>query len=171
MRLLFPTNETDSPLMAAWAAMRIPHMNGQGFGPCSAIGWATEEGGMAGVAVYHNHQPQYGNIEMSFVVANPHTLNRHLLSALLRYPFAQLGVKRITVITPSSETTSVWRFLEKFGFQHEGRVRKGLGDDDALIWGLLQSEWVRHRYNVDRVEKRRRRRRRGTLTLEGHALH
>lgn len=155
--------------IAAWAAERIPHMHS--FGPCVAVGFTDAGGEPAGAVVYHNHLPDYGNIEVSFVVANPKCLSRHLLSALLRYPFTQLGVQRVTAITPADERTSVWRFLSTFGFQREGRIRRGLGTGDAIIWGLLASEWATHRYNVKRVEKKRRRRRRGTLSLESHALH
>lgn len=155
--------------VAAWAADRIPHM--QSFGPCVAIGFTDARGEPAGAVVYHNHLPTYGNIEVSFVVSNPKCLGRHLLSALLRYPFTQLGVQRVTAITPACERTSVWRFLTTFGFQREGRVRRGLGTGDAIIWGLLASEWETHRFNVNRVARKRRRRKRGTLSLESHALH
>lgn len=155
--------------VAAWVAGQIPHMHS--FGACSAIGFRSDDGQIAGGIVFHNYLPDYGNIEVSFAVANPYSLNRHLLSALLRYPFTQLGVQRVTAITPSDERTSVWRFLTQFGFQKEGRVRRGLGTGDAIIWGLLASEWATSRFNVDRVAKKRRRRKRGTLSLESHALH
>lgn len=159
----------DDAEVAGWCAVQIPHMNGEGFGPCSAIGFTDKLDRPAGGIVYHAFQPQYGNIQISFVVTNPKCLSRHLLTALLRYPFVQLGVQRVTVITPADERTSVWRFLSKFGFAREGRIRKGLGTEDAIIWGLLESEWRGHRYNVERIKKRRRRR--GTLRLEGVALH
>ena len=172
MRLLWPQTPQESEFLASWAASHIPHMNGLPFGPCASIGFFDAEGVLGGMVVYSDHQPQYGNIQVSFVVANPKCLTRQLLSVLLRYPFTQLGVQRVTAITPADERTSVWRFLSSFGFTREGRVRKGLGTGDAIIWGLLASEWATNRFNVDRVAKKRRRRRKpGTLHLESHALH
>jgi len=172
MQILYPQSAEDSVVMAKWAAHMIPHMNGQPFDAPASIAFLDDAGEVGGMVVYSSYQPQYGNIQVSFVVANPKCLSRNLLSALLRYPFTQLGVQRVTAITPSDETTSVWRFLQAFGFTREGRVRRGLGTEgDAIIWGLLASEWRTNKFNVDREPKKRRRRKRGTLSLESHALH
>lgn len=156
--------------VASWVGGKIPHMNGVGFGPCASLAVVDRSNNLAAGLVFHSHQPQYGNIQMSFAAATPRWLTRRLATAILRYPFTQLGVQRVTAITPSDPTTSVWQFLTRFGFQKEGRVRKGLGTDDAIIWGLLASEWRLSRFNADRAVEHKRRRK-GTLRLETHAIH
>ncbi len=40
------------------------------------------------------------------------------------------------------------RFLDAFGFRREGLVRKGFGDDDAMISGLLKREWEASRWRL-----------------------
>lgn len=147
MRLLFGADQE----VAGWVASHIPSMMGEGFGPCSAIGVASETGEPIAGVVYHNHFPQYRNIELSVAAISPKWLTRPIITSLLRYPFVQLGVQRLTVVTPANRQTSVWRFLTKFGFKQEGLIRKGLGTQDAVVWGLLASEWRFNRYNLDRA--------------------
>lgn len=172
MRLWFPNGPLETAQLAGWVASQIPHMNGEGFGPCSAIGVVDDQNRIVGGIVYTDHQPQYGNIYLSFAFADKRWPTRQILSAFLRYPFTQLGCQRVTAITPSDPTTSVWQFLQRFGFSREGRIRKGLKNADAEVWGLLASEWRTNRFNVERqvVRKRRRKRRHGTLHLE-HSVH
>lgn len=147
MKLLFGADQE----VAGWVASHIPTMMGENFGPCSAIGVASETGQPIAGVVYHNHFPQYRNIELSVAAVSPKWLTRPIITSLLRYPFVQLGVRRLTVVTPADRQTSVWRFLTKFGFQREGLIRKGLGTQDAVVWGLLASEWRFNRYNLDRA--------------------
>lgn len=173
MRLVFGQDAS----VAAWVASQIPHMNGGDFGPCAAIGVVDERGNIAGGLVYHNYIADTASIHMSMAAINPHFLTRNLVTALLKYPLRQLGVNRITAITPSDRTTSIWRFLSRFGFQQEGHCRDGLGiGKDAVIWSLLARDWALHRFNAERAvevrKPRRRRRRRGTLSLQqGASVH
>ncbi|HAM49001.1 MAG TPA: hypothetical protein DCO73_14805, partial [Alphaproteobacteria bacterium] len=50
--------------VSEWVAERIPHMYGQRFGPCAAIGVVSNGKMLAGV-VYHDYQPEYGTIQLS----------------------------------------------------------------------------------------------------------
>lgn len=118
---------------------------------------------LAGV-VFHDFHPQYRSVSMSIAADSPKWLSKPIISGIMAYPFTQLGAGRITAITaPRESAASIWRFLLKFGFSQEGRVRKGLGDADAIVWGLLASEWRISKFNVSRqVEVKKRRRRRKT---------
>ena len=141
----------DSANVAEWVASRIPQMSGGadfGFGAVG-IGVVSSDGRPLGGVVFHNYQGRFSNIEVSFASASPRWLTRSLISGILAYPFDQLGVNRITSLTPR-KTTSARRFLELFGFKREGIVRSGFGDDDMVISGLMRSEWARSRFNTRR---------------------
>jgi hypothetical protein len=100
--------------------------------------------------VFNAYQPQYRNIEVSFASTRANWLTPSLVTGILRYPFYQLGAARITSLTPK-RLRPARQFLSKFGFKHEGTIRRGYGDDDCIISGLLESEWRDHRFNKERV--------------------
>ena len=159
--------------VSAWVASQIPHMKGGSFGPCAALGVVSNTGEPVGGVVFTDHIPAYGNIQVSLAATSRRWLTRNRITAILRYPFRQLGVKRLTALVPPSATNAT-QFLERMGWVREGCVRLGYGDEDAIIWGLLESEWRFNRFNADRQvqPKRRRRRRRGTLHIpEASPLH
>jgi RimJ/RimL family protein N-acetyltransferase len=132
-----------SAAIAAWVAARIPHMAGAGdFGPCSAIGVVAADSRALGGVVFHSYQPRFANIEVSFASATPRWLTRNLIRSILAYPFDQLGCQRLTAITPK-KARAARAFLDHFGFKREGVVRRGFGDDDAIVSGLLRWEWDR----------------------------
>lgn len=156
MNLLFGQDA----FVAAWVAQRIDHVSsGEDFGPCAAIGVMSSEGLMLGGVVFNNYRPRYRDIEVSFAaeataeirdratrertrqVSAARWLTRPIICGLLSYPFAQLNCQRITGVTPR-KATSARRFLDHFGFKREGLVRRGFGDDDAVISGLLREEWL-----------------------------
>ena len=134
--------------VAAWVAARIPQMAGAAdFGACAAIGVEGEDGRPLGGVVFHNYQPRFRNIEVSFAANTPRWLTRNLIRQILSYPFDQLNCARLTAITPK-KAASARRFLDVFGFKREGVVRRGFGTDDAVISGLLKREWARSRWVV-----------------------
>lgn len=132
--------------VAAWAAQRIPHIGPNGFGPCAAIGVVSEAGEVVGGAVFHGYQPHYRAVEISFALSDPRCLNASLIAGIMAYPFDQLHVERVTAVTPR-KAASARRFLEKFNFKREGNARRGFGTDDAIIYGLLRSDWRASRFN------------------------
>src|SRR5579862_9033727 len=90
-----------SESVAAWVAARIPQMTGAAdFGPATAIGVVSEDGRALGGVVFHNYQPRFRNIEVSFASETPRWLTRNLIRQLLAYPFDQLACQRLTAITP-----------------------------------------------------------------------
>lgn len=139
-----------SPLVAQWVAGQIGH--GLDWGPCEAIGVVDKDDNLVGGVVFNQYQPQYRNIEVSFASTRADWLTPSLVTGILRYPFQQLGAARITSLTPK-RLRRARQFLSKFGFKHEGTVRRGYGDDDCIISGLLESEWRVHRFNKDRVSE------------------
>lgn len=136
MHLLLDHNQE----VAAWVAARIPHMAGQDFGPCSAMGIVSADGRAIGGAVYNNYRAQFRSIDISFAVATPRCLTKSLIRGIMAYPFVQLGCQRITAVTPK-RNRRCRKFLETFGFKREGVARRGFGNDDAVIYGLLKREW------------------------------
>lgn len=150
MRVVWGNSQT-SAAMAQWVADQIPHMNGVGFPPCIALLVGDWQAQPLGGVVFHNYMPQYKSIDMSIAASDPRWLTQNVISEILRYPFSQLGVRRITAITPSNRETSIWRFLQRFGWRLEGHHRKGLGTIDAATWSLLSADWALHRFNVDRA--------------------
>lgn len=174
MRLEVATDPQTAETIGRWVAKRIPAMQGATFGPCAAMGVLDARSIPIAGVVFHEYLPGYKSISMSIAADSPKWLSRSIISGILSYPFGTLGAQRITAVTaPRESAASIVRFLLKFGFQQEGRVRKGLGNTDAIVWGLLSSEWSTSRFNLARqVERKgRRRRRRGTLSLGAQALH
>lgn len=139
-----------SPLVAQWVADQIGH--GLDWGPCEAIGVVDKHDNLVGGVVFNQYQPQYRNIEVSFASIRPDWLTPRLVTAILGYAFTQLKCNRITSATPKRNKRAR-QFLIKFGFKHEGTIRAGYGDDDAIISGLLASEWAVHRFNRERASK------------------
>jgi hypothetical protein len=146
-------------LVCDWVARRIPGMApavannppGRAFGAATAIGVVDGEGCLRGGVIYHNYRPEFRTIELGFASAHRRWLTRSLINGLLAYPFDQLGCQRVTGVTPK-RYKDARRFLDKFGFKREGVVRRGFGDDDAIISGLLRSEWDRSPWNARSAE-------------------
>lgn len=70
--------------------------------------------------------------------------NRSVLAALFAYPFEQCGLRRITLPIAASNRDSIILAI-KLGFQFEGRLIDGCGDDDEIILGMLAEScpWLR----------------------------
>lgn len=130
--------------VAQWVAEQIGR--GIEWGPCEAIGVADTQDNLIGGVVFNNYQPHFGNIEVSFASIRRDWLTPKLVAGILAYPFDQLGVRRITCLTPK-RNRAARQFLKKFGFVEEGNVRGGFGDDDMIVSGLLASEWRKHKFH------------------------
>jgi RimJ/RimL family protein N-acetyltransferase len=178
MRLLIGQDR----LVAQWVAARIPKMAEHGladFGPSTAIGVLNGDGDLIGGVVYHNWQPAFRTIELSFASTTPRWLTKTLITALLAYPFKQLDCARVSALTPR-KAASARAFLDQFGFVREGVHWRAFGDDDAISSCLKRKDWERHRYNLERVvdgqeraptpnaHRSHRRRRRPKRREQGH---
>lgn len=163
MKLLYFQNA----IVCQWVAEHIPAMAptlsqvpfGEAFGAATAIGVLNAKDELVGGVVYHNYQPTFRSIELSFASTDRRWLTRRILGDLLRYPFDDLNCQRVTGFTPR-KATSARRFLDRFGFKREGLVRRGFGDDDAVISGLLRKEWQRSKWATPLPERQATRLRR-----------
>lgn len=133
--------------VAEWVRVRIPHMAGGDFGPCVAIGVADEDGRLVAGVVYHGYTelPGGGDIQMSMAADSARWACRGIIRGLLDYPFNQAGCHRVTTITPFTNRRTI-KLNVGLGFEVEGRIRRGYGDDDAIIMGLLRED--AHRWLV-----------------------
>lgn len=123
------------PVYRAWAMERLPNVH------CWPQGVTTladvREGVIKGVVVYSDYTPT--NVNMSIVIEGAHCMSRAGIRAVFRYPFLQLGVKRITGLIAESNARSRKNALN-FGFIEEGRLRQFLPDEDVIVYGLLKAD-------------------------------
>jgi len=131
----------DEPRLLDWCASHIPHVpnaeswrRGEGY----ALGVADEDDILA-VMVVHAFQRRFRDCQISMAAKSARWASRATIGALLRYPFGQLGVDRLTTIVASRNGRAL-KFNEGLGFVREGLCRRGFGDDDAVILGLLRED-------------------------------
>tara|TARA_R110000803_G_C11976965_1_gene320278 strand:+ start:758 stop:1186 length:429 start_codon:yes stop_codon:yes gene_type:complete len=85
--------------------------------PLTAIGVASNEGDIMGVAIFHDFSDN--DVQITFVTATPRWATPGNCRAILHYPFIQLGVKRMTAVTNKSNKRAR-KLLEGIGFKLEG---------------------------------------------------
>lgn len=93
--------------------------------------------------IYNNYIPKI-SIEMSIFSVDRSWATRYNLRQLFRYPFTQLGLRRVSALC-SASNEGVIMFLKKLGFQQEGRHPQARHDGgDALSFGMLkhQCKWL-----------------------------
>jgi hypothetical protein len=78
------------------------------------------------------------DIELS-VAADPGSGSRLFLSVVFSYVFGQLGCVRCTVKTRASNADGI-HLAERLGFEREGYLRNGFGNEDAVLLGLLKGD-------------------------------
>lgn len=66
--------------------------------------------------------------------------SRAMLAWFYQYAFVQHRCCRVTARIRASNKRSQ-RLAERLGFQREGVLRQGYGDEDALIYGLLRDDY------------------------------
>lgn len=111
------------------------------FGPSTAIGVVRHDRMVAG-AVFHQHRMP--DIQLSFASLSPRWATRQTIARILNYPFGQLGVKRITCITPEDREEAI-AFMLRLGFKIEGRHPDALPEGAAISLGMLRcdaTQWI-----------------------------
>lgn len=121
--------------IARWMQKTLLDLNLQKY---VALGIMDDDKIIAGIA-YHNFMKNYNNIEISMVAVSPKWATKNIIKTLLAYPFEQLGCQRITTCTPAKNIRAI-RFNLGIGFKHEGTIRRGCGEDDMIICGMLRKE-------------------------------
>lgn len=92
----------------------------------------------AGV-VYHDWQPDYGNVQVSFATEGPGWATRKTVAALLWPPFRELKCRRVTALIRKKNRASR-KLVEKLGFREEGSLWRGYGDDHMMVYGLREAD-------------------------------
>ena len=64
-------------------------------------------------------------------------MTREFLFHSFAYPFIQLGLRRVTGLVPAKNEAAL-RLDLHLGFEHEGRCRNALPDDDIIVLGMLR---------------------------------
>nr|DAF30653.1 MAG TPA: acetyltransferase [Caudoviricetes sp.] len=67
-------------------------------------------------------------------------MSREFLRATFRYPFVQLGCRRVTGLV-RTDNLAAQKFDEHLGFKREGLIREGDDDGcDLILYGMLAKE-------------------------------
>jgi RimJ/RimL family protein N-acetyltransferase len=131
-------------LVSEMVKSRIPHMRGQDWGPYTALG-VVRRGKLVGGVVYHGYRGFDIQISAAFDQAGwalPGTLR-----ALCAYPFLELEVERVSVLT-GRKNKKARKLLCDLGFRFVGVAKRGLdGIQDAFIFEILREncKWLKDR--------------------------
>ena len=79
---------------------------------------------------------KHPDIHASIVSTTPAWCTRRALRHILRYPFVQLGCKRVTAVTEATNHPAR-EFLCRLGFRQEGIHPDARPTGDAVSYGLL----------------------------------
>lgn len=128
----------DSRLLA-WAQVRL----GTSFHLARTIANVSEDGEILCVVVYANWHRT--GCELAIASTHPRWATRGFWRSCMAYPFDQLGLQRLSMVT-SASNTPCRNLCEYLGATVEGRLRKWYVDgQDAIVYGLFREdlpEWV-----------------------------
>ena len=129
------------PVIGEWVSKQTSNNGELGFtGNYNAIGVVHQEILLAGF-VYHDWNPVYKTIQMTLASGTPKWASRRVIEGLLRYPFEELGVQRITVTINESNAASL-RLAEGVGFKREACIERGAGEfGNIIVLRLFIEEW------------------------------
>ena len=132
------STDYNKDVLVPWVAQRLD-MKGDDFGDCTAIG-RLYDGVPVACVVYHDYRVvKHGaSIQASVVCDVP--VPRGLVCEWFRYPFVQLGVTRLWAET-STANEKAQKFLERLGFEKEGRARNLWdGRTDSYIYAMVPED-------------------------------
>ena len=116
---------------------RIPNAF-DGFSEAAVGLGVVKDGRLLGGVVFDQYTER--NIVMSGAFDSPRWCSRSTLRRLFRYPFVQLGLRRMTTITTADNHRAL-RLDTWLGFQYEGTLRKFFPNDvDGVVLGMLREE-------------------------------
>lgn|SRR5262245_11211930 len=127
-------------------AQMIPRVRERGFGKCVSIGVIDEAGNLIGGAVYHNHDPDSGIIEMSCAAIAPRWLNLETLARLAYYPFGQLHCQQVMMLLDPDDERSQ-RILAACGFVLITIPRMLGRDRDGVLALLTDDAWIEGKFH------------------------
>lgn len=130
--------------VAKWVADRIPHVGEDGFDKPKALGVLSADGTrvLAGI-VYHDYQPKFGTIQLSFAAESPMWARKDVIAELLAYPFRQLGLYKVWTATPADNEAAL-KVNYHIGFKREAILAHQFGRKrHAVINRLLEPDYKR----------------------------
>jgi RimJ/RimL family protein N-acetyltransferase len=126
----------DRERCATWARERIPGIESWSDW-YQAFGWETD-GKLVAAVVYTHFNGS--DIWMHCAIdCKGKCLTRTAIKAAFRYPFVQLGCRRVTGLV-AARNVAAQKIDEKLGFVREGLLREGLPDDDLIVFGMLKKD-------------------------------
>jgi len=125
----------EDKIVGEFVKKHIPHLYLNSY---TTIGILSDDKLIAG-CVYHRNYADFGDIEMSIAAESPRWATKFNILALLDYPFNQLNCIRVTACS-RGKNSRTRGFLEGIGFKQEGVIRRGFGDDDTIVYGMLKEE-------------------------------
>lgn len=126
-----------------WVQARLPRLH-LGQSPYTAIGLVGPTGHLLAGVVYDNYVRVSIDMHVA-AVPGKRWMTRQFLGEVFRYPFLQLGVRRVNGKVAADNAAAI-NFDTRLGFQLEGRIRHALDDGvDLLIFGMLREEcrWLK----------------------------
>lgn len=105
------------------------------------IGRLNEDGSVRGCVVY-DVMTKF-DIQMHWIGTDKRWITKTLAQAAFDYPFRQLGLRRVTGLV-DERLVDVIALNKRLGFKVEGTIRKGLGDRDIILMGLLREDCKFH---------------------------
>jgi RimJ/RimL family protein N-acetyltransferase len=95
-------------------------------------------GNLVGGCVYNMFTQR--DVHMHCAGIGKRWLSRRFIGECFRYPFIQLGVRRITGLVVASNISALTLDLH-LGFKREGIIRKAAeNDEDLIVLGMLREE-------------------------------
>jgi RimJ/RimL family protein N-acetyltransferase len=105
-----------------------------------AIG--LEEDGKLVAAALYNLMTDF-DCAMHFAASSPKFLQGEFINAIFRYPFRQMGLRRVTSYTWANNERAL-SLVKAFGFEFEGVLREAGGTADepvnVYVLGLLRKD-------------------------------
>lgn len=99
----------------------------------------VNDGEIIAAVIYHNYQPRV-SIDMSIASIDKRWATRHNLKAFFKYPFIELGLKRVSTLCSANDRDLIM-FNKRLGFTPEGYHRSAHFDgSDSVSFGMLRKE-------------------------------
>ena len=125
-----------------WARERIPNI--PTLEDCYQAIIKKKDGELVAVVVFN----LYSGADVAMHIAavpGRRWMTRQFLRAAFRYPFLQLGCRRVSGYVPVTNLEAQ-RFDEHLGFVREGLMREALPNgEDVIVYGMLERESRWHR--------------------------
>jgi RimJ/RimL family protein N-acetyltransferase len=89
------------------------------------------------VVIYSRFTPWH--CEMSIASWHPAWCNRRFLRRAYTYPFVELGLRRIHVVTQESNTSTI-SLVQRLGHTREAQLRGWFGNEDGILYRMMREE-------------------------------